>query len=105
MTETFICPCCDSEITIDEDGYLYVASSMSKRGVFSTHSGDPRFYMYDPLASTETCKQDPCSDTASISATSEKLDDSLVSQAVAKDLFNRGLLPQPLTNESANDND
>ena len=102
MTDSFICPCCKSEIGIDDDdGSLYVMSSLSKNGVTSSHSGDERFYQYLP-ETTSNYKPTPQHLTP-IAVTEVLMDGdelliddrtaALVHQALVKDLFDRGLIP------------
>jgi hypothetical protein len=96
MSDYFICPCCSSSIGIEDNGDLYVMSQLSKVGVKSFHSGDPRFYQYLPSSTPEPA--------AEPSAPPLKLDDSgellvddataaLVHRALVKDLFERGIIP------------
>ena len=101
MADSFICPCCNSEIGIDDDdGSLYVMSSLSKNGVTSSHSGDERFYQYLPET---TPKFTPTPQQLTPIAVSEVLMDgdelliddrtaALVHKALVKDLFDRGLI-------------
>jgi hypothetical protein len=100
--QAYMCPCCDSLLGLNEKGDLFILSSMSRRGVSSTHSGDPRFYQYipDPLPPAPVQQQSLSTHTpppALITDDSGELlvDDhtaALVHQALVKDLFDRGII-------------
>jgi hypothetical protein len=99
MSDSFICPCCNSEIGIDDDGSLYVMSSLSKHGVTSSHSGDERFYQYLPETTPNykptPQKLTPIAGEVLMDGDELLIDDrtaSLVHKALVKDLFDRGLI-------------
>jgi hypothetical protein len=99
--QAYMCPCCDSLLGFNEKGYLFILSSMSRRGVTSTHSGDPRFYQYlpDPVPPTAQQQPAPTATARPTPITDESgellVDDhtaALVHQALVKDLFDRGII-------------
>ena len=98
--DSFICPCCKSEIGIDDDdGSLYVMGQLSKAGVRSVHSGDQRWGSYfhenhQPAPPAAIAEQPP--DEILLDGNNEILVDdrtaALVHRALVQDLFNRGLI-------------
>jgi hypothetical protein len=99
METIFVCPCCDSELGIREDGTLFILGSLSRRGVTSTHSGDPRYYDYqpDPTPPSPPIKPLPSARLEPVIDSSGELlvDDrtaALVHRALVKDLFDRGII-------------
>ena len=99
MTDSFICPCCNAEIGIDDDDSLYVMGNLSRHGVTSSHSGDERFYQYLPETTpnyTPTPQQlTPIAGEVLMDGDELLIDDrtaALVHKALVKDLFDRGLI-------------
>ena len=98
METIFLCPCCDSELGFHDDGTLFILGSLSRRGVTSTHSGDHRYYQYQPDPTPSTPIQPlPSAPLQPVTDKSGELlvDDrtaALVHRALVKDLFDRGII-------------
>jgi len=97
--DTFVCPCCDSELGFDDDGSLFILGSLSRRGVTSTHSGDPRFYEYlpeqspasPPIRPLPSARLEPVTDSFGELLVDDRTA-ALVHRALVKDLFDRGII-------------